>query len=60
MIIEIADTNNETYYINPKNVIYIKERGSHQLWKIVLINGEVVMTKDEAAAQSVLLALNES
>jgi hypothetical protein len=52
-IITIEDTTNEVYYINPRNVAYIKEKknigtmGRTSSWKISLVNGESIITKNE-------------
>ena len=50
MIIE--DANNEEYFINPRNVIYVKRRES--FWKILLSNGEVIMTKNAEGAKAII------
>jgi hypothetical protein len=50
--ITIEDTTNEIYYINPRNVAYVKEKkntGSTRRtssWKIALVNGESIITKN--------------
>lgn len=49
MIIE--DANNEEYFINPRNVIYVKRR--EKFWKILLSNGEVIMTKNAEGAMAI-------
>ena len=49
MIIE--DANNEEYFINPRNVIYVKRR--ENFWKILLSNGEVIMTKNAEGAMAI-------
>ena len=52
-IITIEDMTDEVYYINPRNVAYIKEKknvGSTRTissWKISLINGESIITRNE-------------
>ncbi|MAV65069.1 MAG: hypothetical protein CMG00_07765, partial [Candidatus Marinimicrobia bacterium] len=40
IMITIEDANNEKYYINPINVIYVKKREA--FWKILLVNGEAI------------------
>ena len=50
MIIE--DANNEEYFINPRNVIYVKRR--ENFWKILLSNGEVIMTKNAEGAKAII------
>ena len=38
MIIQVKDTAEEVYYINPLNVVYLKQTShNHGLWKIVLV-----------------------
>jgi len=54
MIFSVTDNNGECYYINAHNVVYLKERKSYGLWKIVLVTGEAVLTKDAAAAKGIL------
>ena len=48
-MITIEDSNNENFYINPNQVIYVKERSNsgEKLWKILLSNGESIITKNE-------------
>ena len=45
-MITIEDANNEQYYINPVNVVYVKRRDN--FWKISLSTGEAIMTKNKA------------
>ena len=47
-MITIEDSNNEHFYINPINVIYVKRR--EKFWKILLSNGEAIMTKNGEGA----------
>ena len=54
MLFKIEDTTSEVYHINPQNVIYVKERLSHGLWKIAVVNGETIMTKNKSQAESLL------
>ena len=54
MLFKIEDTSCEVYHINPHNIIYIKERPDYGLWKIALVNGETVMTKDKVQANTLL------
>jgi hypothetical protein len=54
-MIQIEDSNNEVYYINPQNVIYVKKR--NPMWKILLLNGEIIMTKNEEGAMSIVRAM---
>jgi hypothetical protein len=51
-MIQIEDSNNETYYINPCNVIYVKKRKPY--WKILLVNGEIIMTKNKDGAMAIV------
>ena len=46
-------------HINPKQVIYVKERkhmGSKQ-WKIMMSNGEALMTSNEQGAMSIIASI---
>jgi len=54
MIIKIKDTNNEVYHLNPQSVAYIKERPNHQMWKVVLVTGEMIMTREKGAVHDLL------
>lgn len=54
-MIQIEDANEEIYYINPKNVIYVKKR--KPMWKILLLNGEIIMTKNKQGAMSIVTAM---
>ena len=51
-MIQIEDSNNEIYYINPSNVIYVKKRNPY--WKILLVNGEIIMTKNKDGAMAIV------
>jgi hypothetical protein len=61
-MILIEDANNENYYINSKNVVYIKERQDafkkERWWKITFVNGEQLHTKNEAGVKSIISRLN--
>ena len=46
-IITIEDSAEESYHINPKNVVYVKHKKSTGFWKISLVNGENIMTKNQ-------------
>lgn len=52
----IEDANNEKYHINPKQVIYVKEREhmGRLMWKIMMSNGEALMTSNEHGAKSII------
>lgn len=58
-MITIEDSNNEKFHINPKQVIYIKERinGKERLWKILLSNGESIITKNKEGAESIIRSI---
>jgi len=58
MLFKIEDTTSEVYHINPQNIIYIKERPSHGLWKVALVNGETIMTRNKVQAQRLLSFLS--
>tara|TARA_R110000772_G_scaffold204850_3_gene315083 strand:- start:4521 stop:4697 length:177 start_codon:yes stop_codon:yes gene_type:complete len=53
-MIQIEDSNSETYYINPCNVIYVKKRSVKPYWKILLLNGEIIMTKNKDGAMAIV------
>jgi len=55
MGISIEDQNAERYYINPRNVVYVKQRD--QFWKILLVGGEVIITKNTEGAQAIIRAI---
>jgi len=54
-MITIEDANNEKFYINPVNVVYVKQR--EKFWKILLVTGEAVMTRNEEGAMSIVNAI---
>ncbi len=56
-MITIEDANNEKYYINPINVIYVKKREA--FWKILLVNGEAIMTKNSEGAMSIINSITK-
>jgi len=51
-MINIEDANNEQYFINPINVVYVKQR--ENFWKILLVNGESIMTRNEQGAMAIV------
>ena len=58
-MILIEDANEEKYHINPKQVIYVKER-EHMgklMWKIMMTNGEALMTSNEHGARSIIASI---
>jgi uncharacterized protein YybS (DUF2232 family) len=60
MLFKIQDTSDEVYHINPQNIIYVKERPNHGLWKIAVVNGETIMTKDRLQAKILLDFLSQN
>lgn len=60
-MIQIEDSNSEKYFINPKNVVYVKERvdsfKKERWWKITFINGEQLHTKNEQGVLSIISAI---
>jgi hypothetical protein len=61
-MIHIEDVNEEKYHINPKLVIYVKERlhNGRKMYKIMLVNGEVIMTTNEMGAMSIIAAIKHN
>ena len=59
MIIELRDNNNEFYYVNTAHVIYIKKRKKYGVWKIVLVNGEHILTDSDGAISQLIRAVSE-
>ena len=59
-IITIEDSTEEVYWINPRNVAYIKEKknlgsmGKTSSWKISLVNGESIITKNKKGVQALI------
>tara|TARA_R110000796_G_scaffold141980_1_gene258428 strand:+ start:133 stop:351 length:219 start_codon:yes stop_codon:yes gene_type:complete len=59
-IISIEDSTNEVYYINPQHLVYIKEKknigtmGRTSSWKISLVNGESIITKNEQGVKALI------
>ena len=59
-IITIEDATDEVYWINPRNVAYIKEKknlgtmGRTSSWKISLVNGESIITKNEKGVHALI------
>ena len=51
-MITIEDANNEKFYINPVNVVYVKQR--EKFWKILLTTGEAIMTKNGDGAMAIV------
>ena len=54
-MITIEDANNEQYYINPVNVVYVKRRDN--FWKVSLSTGEAIMTKNKDGAMAIVNAI---
>lgn len=57
MIIEVTDNTEQFYYINSDHVVYIKKRKNYGAWKIVLINGEHILTDSEESVNQIIEAL---
>ena len=58
-MILIEDANEEKYHINPKQVIYVKERDhmGKKMWKIMMTNGEALMTANEHGALCIIASI---
>jgi len=58
-MILIEDANQEKYHINPKQVIYVKERDhmGKKMWKIMMSNGEALMTANEHGAECIIASI---
>lgn len=60
-MIQIEDANNESYHINPKNVVYVKERldpvKKEKWWKITFVNGEQLHTRNAEGVNSIINAI---
>ena len=61
MMIHIEDKNNESYYINPQNVVYVKARidpiKKEEWWKITFVNGEQLHTNNKDGIESIIRSL---
>lgn len=58
MIIEVTDNTQQFYYINSNHVVYIRKRKNYGTWKIVLINGEHILTDSQTAVTQIKNALS--
>jgi len=58
-MILIEDANEEKYHINPSLVVYVKERDhlGKKMWKIMMVNGEALMTSNEEGAWKIINAM---
>ena len=58
-MILIEDANNEKYHINPQLVVYVKERENmgKQMWKIMMVNVEALMTNNRDGAMSIIASI---
>ena len=58
-MILIEDANEEKYHINPQLVVYVKEREhmGKNMWKIMMVNGEALMTSNEQGAKSIIASI---
>ena len=55
MIIQVKDTAEEVYYINPSNIVYVKQTSANRgLWKIVLVTSEKIMTNDKSQIYNII------
>ena len=59
MIIEVTDNTEQFYYINSDHVGYIRKRKNYGTWKIVLINGEHILTDSQEAVEQIIKALSD-
>ena len=59
MIIEVTDNTEQFYYINSDHVVYIRKRKNYGTWKIVLINGEHILTDSQEAVEQIIKALSD-
>jgi len=62
-MIQIEDANNESYHINPKNVVYVKERfdvtNKEKWWKIAFVNGEQLHTHNKEGVKSIIKSIKK-
>tara|TARA_B100001939_G_C16764236_1_gene539658 strand:+ start:567 stop:749 length:183 start_codon:yes stop_codon:yes gene_type:complete len=60
-MILIEDANNEKYHINPALVVYVKEREhmGKNMWKIMMVNGEALMTSNKEGALAIIAAMRK-
>jgi len=60
-MIQIEDKNNESYYINPKNVVYVKARvdplHKEEWWKIAFVNGEQLHTRNKSGVEAIIRSI---
>jgi ABC-type molybdate transport system substrate-binding protein len=60
MIIQIKDTADEIYHINPANIVYLKQTShNHGLWKIVLVTDERIITRDKSQIYNIINFLKD-
>ena len=65
-IITIEDMTQEVYYINHRNVAYIKEKknigtmGKTSSWKIALVNGESIITQNKRGVEVLISSFLDS
>jgi hypothetical protein len=59
-MITIEDTNREKYYINPRQVVYVKKRPNKAFpkYKILLSNGEIIMTDNHEGITKIVMEMN--
>ena len=65
-IITIEDMTDEVYYINPRNVAYIKEKknlgtmGRTSTWKVSLVNGDNIITRNKRGVEALISTFAKS
>ena len=61
MLFKIQDSSDSNMvFLNPQHIVYIKERPNHGLWKIFLVGGEIIMTKNKKQIEILLVFLTQS
>ena len=60
MIFTVKDKIGEDYHINPLHIVYIKERRNYGLWKILLVSGESILTKESVVVEKIIKFLWEA
>jgi len=60
-IIQVEDSNNEKYHINPKQVMYVKEKahGDSIFYRIALSNGESIVTKNSHGIEQIIRSIKK-
>ena len=60
MIIKVIDNTKQFYYLNSSHVVYIKQRQNYGLWKIVLMNGEHILTDSQRVIEQIIKSLSHT